>query len=1217
MSNADWERVKQLVHEALLLPAAERTQFLAEVCSSEPEVLAEVESLLAAERGIDAEFLAHSPLQCDELETLQPGQTFERRFILQKPLGEGGMGQVWLAQQVEPMRRSVAIKLIRGGMYDENMARRFRAERQSLAIMDHAYIAKVFEAGATAQGQPFFVMEYVRGQPITDYCDARNLSVRERIELFILACEGVQHAHQKAILHRDLKPSNILICEADGRAVPRLIDFGLARPLSKSEDDSLSRTLGDLICTPGFASPEQIDPNVQDVDTRSDVYSLGAVLYVLLTGFKPFSPSSSERFAHEAWLRQLREEEPSRPSTRVGAERRSGSTIAASRSLTAKGLVAVLRGDLDAILLKALARDRERRYGSPLDLASDLRRYLQGEVVSARSAGTAVQLWKFVRRHQLVAGIAALVIVLCVLAGTAGLLAVQRGREARNQTQLTIAAQARLLTEAAAQFVRAADIPRAASVILGVFTEPQFARSRDALAQGVLQSVRAADMQLSVLSGHQGWVYSGAYSPDGSTILTAGADGTFRLWDSRSGTALLVVQAHKGNVYDASFSGDGRRIVTAGLDRTARIWDAKSGTLLGTLSGHGERVYTARFSADGRRILTASADRTARIWDATSGALIREFRGHEDFVRAASFSPDGRQIATASFDHTVRLWDAQTGAALKRLVGHTDRVYSVQFSPDGRQVLTSSADRTARIWDAATGMQQLVLLGHTDPVFAAGYSADGTRIATASEDTTVRLWDARSGGTLQVFAGHQGSVFGAVFAPEGHAILSVANDQTARIWRADPRRQLMLATGHTSWTLDAQFSPDGRQILSASSDGTARLWDAATGAPLRTLSGHHGSVYAAVFSRDGHLIATASNDKLVRVWDLKSDQPMLELAGHRDRVTRVEFSPTDPQVASVSADGTGRIWDLGTGKLLRVVGGDNGSLRGLRYSPDGGRLAASADNGSTTIWDPRTGAKLGVIPGPGAEVLSIDFSPDGTRLAVAASDNTARLYDVATGAELMRYSGHTSALWYVRFSPDGQRLLTSSSDHTARLWDVRTGVPLLELRGHLAEVNSAVFSPDGTQVVTTSDDTTVRSWDARINAPLETEVLWLAAAELDPLSDTERQRFGLARLQGDYRSRPVGDPVALARTAEQEERDGSQAADTGTRTQYWLDAFAHYAAATSIAQRQGWPEERWRNWRYRRGSLARVLEREGLMREVAARYQPFASISADETSARP
>jgi eukaryotic-like serine/threonine-protein kinase len=441
MTVQPWKRVKGLLHQALQLAPEQRAGFLDQACSSDAALRAEVESLLLANEDVRSSFLQSPPLadallangvadhdRINAAGTLEAGQVFAQRFQLVRKLGEGGMGQVWLADQTSPVRRQVALKLIKSGMYDEAVVQRFQLERQSLAIMDHPAIAKVFEAGTMPQGQPYFVMEYVPGSPITEYCDKKKLRIRERLKLFVEACEGVQHAHQKTIIHRDLKPANILVVEVDGKPVPRIIDFGLAKATtSQAEGESLFTQLGHFVGTPGYMSPEQADPNVQDIDTRTDVYSLGVVLYVLLAGLQPFETKLRQPL--DELLRKVREEEPPTPSDKVSAGR--DTSTAEARGTEPRQLVSLLRGDLDWITMKALEKDRARRYGAPSELAADIGRYLNLEPITARPASVGYRLRKYTRRHRVGVILAAGLVLL--LAAFSILQAVQLRRITRER----------------------------------------------------------------------------------------------------------------------------------------------------------------------------------------------------------------------------------------------------------------------------------------------------------------------------------------------------------------------------------------------------------------------------------------------------------------------------------------------------------------------------------------------------------------------------------------------------------------------------------------------------------------------------------------------------------------------------------------------------------------------------------------------------------------
>jgi len=388
----------------------------------------------------DATRPANSPFQATSSAT-EP-KTIGPYFLIQK-LGQGGMGQVWLAEQTAPVRRQVAVKLIKAGLYDDSVLQRFLSERQSLAIMDHPSIAKVFDAGATVDGQPYLVMEYVPGTPITGYCDEHHLKIQDRLELFIKVCDGVQHAHQKAIIHRDLKPANILVVEVDGQPTPRIIDFGLAKAVTlPSADETMFTQVGGFVGTPAYMSPEQSDPVVRDIDTRVDVYSLGVVLYELLTGSLPIDLKQLRNQPLYEVVRQLREHDAPRPSTRVQAEKRSGTAAAEMRGTGSKHLARLLRGDLDWIAMKAIEKERERRYGTPSELAADVGRHLRHEPVLARPASAGYWLRTYVRRHRVaVAVVAGLVLLLAGFSVVQGLqlrrITQERDRATRERDRAT------------------------------------------------------------------------------------------------------------------------------------------------------------------------------------------------------------------------------------------------------------------------------------------------------------------------------------------------------------------------------------------------------------------------------------------------------------------------------------------------------------------------------------------------------------------------------------------------------------------------------------------------------------------------------------------------------------------------------------------------------------------------------------------------------------
>jgi eukaryotic-like serine/threonine-protein kinase len=426
-----WRILNAHLDEILDLPESERSARLELLRERDPAFASDLASLLKEQRALEREAFLTEELR-SPIAAVLAGQTLGSYTII-APLGEGGMGEVWLAEQREPVRRNVAIKIIKPGMDTAHVVARFEAERQALALMNHTAVAKVFDAGSTPQGRPYFVMEYVRGVSITQYCDDQRLAVRERLELFMLVCEGVQHAHQKAVIHRDLKPSNVLVTLQDNRPIPKIIDFGLAKATAQRlTQRTLYTGLGTLIGTPEYMSPEQADLTGRDIDTRTDVYSLGVMLYQLLVGVLPFDSDAFRKAGFDEIRRTIREEEPRKPSARLsGLSAADSSETAARRRVDVATFRRLLKGELDWIVMKAIEKDRLRRYGSPAELAADIQRYLENLPVLAGPPDARYRARKFVRRHRV--GVAFAMVTLLSVVGFAFAMTVVSARVARER----------------------------------------------------------------------------------------------------------------------------------------------------------------------------------------------------------------------------------------------------------------------------------------------------------------------------------------------------------------------------------------------------------------------------------------------------------------------------------------------------------------------------------------------------------------------------------------------------------------------------------------------------------------------------------------------------------------------------------------------------------------------------------------------------------------
>jgi WD40 repeat protein/tetratricopeptide (TPR) repeat protein len=1079
-------------------PPANREHFLQEACGTDAALFQRLKALVAAHEK--AAGILDQPLEpavAPEPLTSAPaeeriGTLVAERYKLLEQIGEGGMGTVWVAEQTQPVRRKVAIKLIKTGMDSKTVLSRFEAERQALALMDHPNIAKVLDGGTTGSGRPFFVMEYVKGVPLTKYCDDSRLSVAERLALFVPVCHAVQHAHQKGIIHRDLKPSNILVCLYDSRPVPKVIDFGLAKAMHQPlTEHTLHTAHGLIIGTPLYMSPEQAELNNLDVDTRTDVYALGVILYELLTGTTPLE---KKRFREAAWqemLRLIKEEEPPRPSERLSS---SGSlpTLAAQRKLEPAKLTRLVRGELDWIVMKALEKDRTRRYETANNFGSDIERYLADERVEACPPSRGYRLRKFVRKNRTALAMAATILMLFV-AGAAistwqAIRAMQAEADAKDKEGLAKKNE-QVALDQGKEAQRQAQIARD--------NEAKANKAAHEKDVALKQAMEDRNNLRHTLSLDRILLAQGAFD-NGDVALgrewLEQVPPELRRWEwhyleRQFQGGIFTFQEHTYGVNGLAFSPDGTRLVTSSVDKvvnvgsppagstTAKIWDARTGSPLFELTGHSKPVISVAFSADGRRVVSGSEDKTARVWDALTGKSLLELKGHLLGVSSVAFSPDGTRIVTGSPDTTAKVWDARTGALLHELKGHMLQVWGVAFSPDGKRIVTGSSDKTAKIWDATIGKHLLDLRGHTSYVNTVAFSPDGTQIVTGSADGTARIWDARTGSALLEFKGHAGQVFCVAFSPDGKRVVTGSWDNTAKVWDARTGKSL-LDLKHSRGVFSVAFSPDGMRLAT----GTLTVWDAHSGTPVLELKEPNGAVWCLAFSPDGNRVATGSADKTARVWDAHTGVPLLQLRGHTSGVTSVAFSPDGRRVATGSTDKKAKVWDAGTGESLFDLNGHSNFVVDVAFSPDGSRIATGGYDQTAKIWDAASGAHLFDLKGHTGQLATVVFSPDGTRLATGSWDKMAKIWDSRTGRHLLDLKGHTGQVNSVAFSPDGTRLVTCSGDETVKVWEASTGMLLLGLKG--GGFWSVGFSPDGTRLVTGSVDSMAKVWDARTGTPL-------------------------------------------------------------------------------------------------------------------------------------